>query len=212
MNQLFFIVLTICSSITLNGQTFKGTSSRHYDCNLRIGVDSTIRLTYNKNDNGAYGELLGNVKKVIDTIYHISAKMSLGQFCMKTYNEDTLYIELDSTITVTIDSMKIVFTNGEYKYCAIKNIMGQPLQLLKIPFDKTIFNHSKEKDYVTIAIKRNNKSTDEYLNFKIPFGSAAYFTSKISFDSDIVIKNSILWTIGPAPVQVGHFTLKKSDP
>ncbi len=209
MNQLFFIVLIILCSITLNGQTFEGKSLRDYKCSLRVEIDSTINLIYNKNDNGAYGELIGKVKKIKDTIYHISAIMSFGQFCMRTYNEDTLYIKLDSAITVNLDSMKIVFTNGIYKYCVIK---GQPLQLFKSTFDKTIFNRSKGKDYVTIAVKRNNKLADEYLNFKIPFGSAAYFTNEISFDSDIVIKNDMLWTIGTAPLQVGHFALKKSGP
>jgi len=89
--------------------------------------------------------------------------------------------------------------------------MGQPINLLKIPINKKLFNQKKGMDYITITINRKNFLTDNFLSFKIPFGSAASFTSGQKITFDLIIKNNNLWTVGQPPLQTGHFKLGKKS-
>ena len=210
---LTFIIL-ISATVSF-GQTFIGKQSeklKRYNCTFLINKDSTINFIYDRDFNGVYGEHTGTIKKINDTLYRISATMSIGQFYMKSFDNDTIYIQLDSNIARQLDKIQIEYTDGKTrKQLQGYDRTGQPIDLLKIPVDKKLFNEKKGMDYITITINRKNFLTDNFLSFKIPFGSAASFTSGQKFTFDVVIKNNKLWTVGQPPLQTGNFKLDKKS-
>ena len=211
-------ILTLMFLISVNvlfGQTFIGKQSdklKRYNCSFHINKDSSINFIYDRNFNGVYGDHYGSIKKINDTLYRVSATMTIGQFYMKSFDNDTIYIQLDSIIARQLDKIQLAYTDGKTReQLQGYDRMGNPIRLLKILVDKKLFNEKKGIDFITITINRKNFLTDNFLSFKIPFGSAASFTSlqKITFDA--VIKNNKLWTIGQPPLQTGHFKLDKKS-
>jgi hypothetical protein len=204
------ILMSVCVSF---GQTFIGQQSdklKRYNCTFRINKDSSINFIYNRDFNGIYGDHNGTIKKINDTLYSVSATMTIGQFYMKTFDIDTIYIQLDSNIARQLDKIEIEYSDGKTrKQLQGYDRMGQPINLLKIPIDKKLFNQKKRMDYITITINRKNFLTDNFLSFKIPFGAAASFTSGEKITFDIVIKENKIWTVGEPPLQTGHFKLEK---
>ncbi|WP_417356860.1 hypothetical protein [Flavobacterium sp.] len=206
---LFFLIFI---NIT-HGQTFSNKQSdklKSYNCSLRIKKDSTVNFIYNRDDNGVYGEYIGTIKKVNDTLHRLSLTMTIGQFYMRSLHKDTIYIQLDNKIAIYLDKIQIAYSDGT----ASKVLQGydrkkNPIRLLKIPVNKKLFNNKKGKDYVNITINRKNFISDNFLSFKIPFGSSASFTCGEKEEFDIVIKNKQLWTVGQPPLQTGDFKLEK---
>lgn len=212
--SILTLMLLAAANVSL-GQTFIGKQSdklKRYNCTFRINKDSSINFIYDRDFNGVYGEHNGTIKKVNDTLFRVSATMTIGQFYMKSFDNDTIYIQLDSNIARQLNKISMEYTDGKTrKHLQGYDRNGNPISLLKIPVDKKLFNERKGTDYVTIIINRKNFLTDNFLFFKIPFGSAASFTSGQKFEFDIVIKNNRLWTIGQPPLQTGHFKLDKKS-
>ena len=205
--------MTFILTSTLSfGQTFIGTSTdkmKAYNCTLRINNDSTINFIYDRHENGVYGEHLGLIKKINDTLFHISVTMTVGQFYMKSFNNDTLYIQIDSSIARQLDVIEVEYSNRTIrKQLQGYDNLGKPIRLLKIPIDKKLFNEKKGTDFLTISINRKNNITNKFLTFTIPFGSAASFTKGQKEDFNVVIKNGQLFTTDNPPLQTGHFKLK----
>ena len=209
LKNLVILLTLILVNIVALGQTFVGTSTDLYNCTIRINKDSTINLIYDIENNSVYGEYLGTIKQVNDTLFHILATMTIGQFYMKTFYEDTLYIAIDSTIALELDKISIRYTNKTSKHFAGYDKQGQPIDLLKIPVDKKIFNRQKGTDIVTIIINRKNFLSDNFLTFEIPFGSASSFTKGQQEDFYVVFKNGQLYTTKNKPLQTGHFKLNR---
>lgn len=210
---LTFMIL-ITASVSF-GQTFIGKQSdklKRYNCTFHINKDSSIIFIYDRDFNGIYGEHKGTINKINDTLYRVSATMTIGQFYMKSFGKDTFYIQLDSDIARQLDKISIEYSDGKtIKHLQGYDRNGNPRDLLKIPVDKNLFNEKKVAGYVTIIINRKNFLTENFLTFKIPFGSAASFTSGQKIEFDIVIKNNRLWTVGKPPLQTGHFKLEKKS-
>jgi len=211
-------ILTLMFLISVNvlfGQTFIGKQSdklKRYNCSFHINKDSSINFIYDRNFNGVYGDHYGSIKKINDTLYRVSATMTIGQFYMKSFDNDTIYIQLDSIIARQLDKIQIEYTDGKTReQLQGYDRMGNPIRLLKIPVDKKLFNEKKGIDFITITINRKNFLTDNFLSFKIPFGSAASFTSGQKIIFDVVIKNNKLWTVGQPPLQTGHLNLDKKS-
>lgn len=202
----------ICPNALSFGQTFVGTSTdkmKAYNCNLRINKDSSVNFIYSSHDNTTYGEHIGTIRKVKDTLYSISTTMTIGQFSMKSFHQDTIYIQLDSKIARQLDKIQVEYTNGKTgKQLQGYDRLGNLIRLLKIPIDKTLFNDKKGKDFIVITINRKNFLTDNFLSFKIPYGSAASFTAGEVVNFNVIIKNKQLYTTGIPPLQTGHFSLK----
>jgi hypothetical protein len=214
MRQLFLIgYLLLLIDISIYGQTYSGASTdKNYNCLLRINKDSTINFIYDRSNNGIYGEHIGAIKQIDDTLFHISATMTIGQFYMKSFDNDTIYIQLDSCIATQLDKIEVEYSNGTTrKQFQGYNNVGKPIGILKIPVDKKLYSRNKGTDFITITINRKNFLTDKFLTFKIPFGSAASFTCNYKLDFDIVIKGEQLWTVGQAPLQTGKFKLKRKN-
>lgn len=190
-------------------RTYTGTSTKLYNCTFRINKDRTINFIYDRDNNGIYGEHLGTIKKINDTLFHVKANMTIGQFYMKSYHLDTLYISIDSTIARELDKISIEFSNKTQKHFAGYDKKGEPISLLKIPIDKRIFNNRKGTNTIKLIINRKNILSDNFLTFEIPFGSAASFTKGDKEDFYVVINNEQLNTIKSAPLQTGNFKLKR---
>jgi len=94
-------ILTLIFLFSANvsfGQTFIGKQSdklKSYNCSFRINKDSSINFIYDRNMNGVYGEHYGSIKHSNGTLFRVSATMTIGQFYMKSYDNDTIYIQLD---------------------------------------------------------------------------------------------------------------------
>ncbi len=191
------------------GLIFSGTSTELYNCTFRINKDKTINFVYDIDKNGIYAEHTGTIKKINDTMYHVKATMTIGQFYMKSYHRDTLYISIDSTVAKELDKISVDFSNNTQKHFSVYDKNGEPISLLKIPIDKRVFNNRKGTNTVKITINRKNILTDNFLTFEIPYGSASSFTKGDKQDFYVVIKNDQLNSIKIAPIQTGHFKLKK---
>jgi hypothetical protein len=136
--------------------------------------------------------------------------MTIGQFTMKSFNNDSLYIQLDSNIASQLDKIQVEYADGKTrKQLQGYDKSGNPIPLLKIPIDKILFNERKGTDYLTLTINRKNILTENLLSFKIPYGSAASFTSGQKEEFDIVIKNNQLYSTNNLPLQTGHIKLTK---
>lgn len=211
-------ILILMFLISVNnsfGQTFIGKQSdklKRYNCSFRINKDSSINFIYDRDFNGIYADHRGTIKKLNDTFYRVSATMAIGQFYMKSFDNDTIYIQVDPNIARQLDKIQIEYTDGKTrKQLQAYDRTGNPIELLKIPVDKKLFNEKKGTDYITITINRKNFLTDNFLSFKIPFGSAASFTSGQKITFDVEIKDNKLWTVGQPPLQTGHFKLDKKS-
>jgi hypothetical protein len=212
MRKLIILLTFILPNTLLFGQTFFGNSTdkmKAYNCTIRINKDSTINFIYDRQSNGVYGEHIGTLSKINDTLYRISATMTIGQFYMKSFDKDTIYIQLDSNIARQLDKIQVEYSDGKTrKQLQGYDRLGNPIGLLKIPIDKKLFNEKKGTDFITITINRKNFLTDNFLSFKIPFGSAASFTKGQQEEFYVVIKSGQLFTTGNPPLQTGHFKLK----
>lgn len=212
MRKLIILLTFILPNTLLFGQTFFGASTdkmKAYNCTIRIDNDSTVYFIYDRQSNAVYGEHIGALSKVNDTLYRISATMTIGQFYLKSFYKDTIYIQLDSNIARQLDKIEVEYSDGKTReqfqgYDRLRN----PIGLLKMPVDKKLLNKKKGTDFITITINRKNSLTDSFLSFKIPFGSAASFTKGQQEEFYVVIKNGQLFTTGNPPLQTGHFKLK----
>jgi hypothetical protein len=127
---------------------------------------------------------------------------------MKSPYYDTLTIQTDTILTKEIAKSRIHFASGQTKEIKDFNSKWFKYCAFNLPIDKRLFNSKKGTDYVYITISRKNPITDELLKFKIPFGSAASFTSGQIEEFDIVIKSGNLRTVGKTTIQTGHLELK----
>lgn len=211
--KLFFVISVLLSH-SLFGQLYSGRIPDYKDnCLLRINQDSTVDFIYSGYDMGTYADHYGKIQRLNDTLFHISAIMSVGQFMQKG-RRDSIFVTIDSNITNQLGKIKIAYSNGSFKEFSFteynsykKNEVGDRHLMMKM--NKTLFNQSKGKDYIHIFIERLNPITQKPIVLKIPFGSAPSFSGGEELEFDVVIKNDYLQTIGEPPSNRGHFKLKK---
>jgi hypothetical protein len=212
-SKLFLLIPTFALlSQTLFGQLFSGQNldkSIKYNCLLRINKNNTVNFIYEK--GGTYGDHYGEIKKLNDTLFHISATMTVGQFYELAPYTDTIYISIYRKITHQLGKVKITYSNGSFKEYSNYDKNGIEDGRLMIKVNKNLFNRLKGKNYINLSIERKNSITQEPLVFKIPFGSAAYLAGGEKLEFDVVIKNNYLWSVGSPPLQIGHFKLKREN-
>ncbi|RFS18595.1 hypothetical protein [Emticicia sp. C21] len=209
-----FSAIFILLSHTLFGQLYSGRIPDFQDdCLLRINPDSTIDFVYSREDIGTYADHYGKIQKLNDTLFHISATMTIGQFSNKT-RRDSIFVSLDSNVINKLGKIKIAYSNGSFKEYNFeeynnykRNVVGD--RYIKIKINKNLLNSSPGKNFITIAIERKNPITQKPLVFKIPLGSAPAFSGGENLEFDVVIKNGYLWTTGEPPANTGDFKLKK---
>jgi hypothetical protein len=210
MNKIIFILILSLSSIVTFGQTFEGNSTNgYYNCLFQINSDSTITYIYNLDNNGVYAEYVGQIRKLTDSTYSVKAELAIGQYYMKSFNLDTLYIKLDPKIARTLDVIEVEYSNKKNrKQLQGYDNKGIPIQLLKLPVNKGLFNQNNGTDFVTITVNRKNRITGDWISFRIPFGSAASITKGAEIEFEVIIKDGKLKSIGNKLTQTGHIKLK----
>jgi hypothetical protein len=100
MKQIFAIVLSVIftvahsqikSDTSIVGSVFTGISKDSYRCLLKVNSDGTVCFAYSLRLNEVYSEYKGSIKKLNDTLYHVSVVMNFGQFPqMRLYTRDTI--------------------------------------------------------------------------------------------------------------------------
>jgi len=211
MKKIIFILILSLSSILTFGQTFKGLSTNgHYNCLFQINSDSTITYIYDRDNNGIYAEYVGEIRKLNDSTYSVKAKLAIGQYYMKSFNKDTLYIQLDPRIARTLDVIEVEYSNKKNRkqFQGYDN-KGIPIRLLKFPINKGLFNQDEGTNFVTITVNRKNRITGDWVSFRIPFGSAASITKGAEIEFEVIIKDRELRSIGNKLTQTGHIKLKR---
>lgn len=205
------MILTLSNASTF-GQTFVGTSADKmdaYNFALRINKDSTINFIYDRDYQSLYGEYNGRIVKLNDTLYRILATMMIRQSCMKSFNLDTFYIQIYKSIATQLDEIQFEYSDGKTrKQLQVYDSLCDPIRLLKIPVDKKLLNRKEGMDFVTITINRKNFLTDNFLSFKIPFGSASVLEAGQLVNFNVVIKNGELYTTGEPIWFYRHIRLK----
>ena len=209
---LFFISMLFCSFWS-TGQVFEGWSvdgNQNYHCLFQIKPDSTIVYSYDRWENAIYGEYVGKIRHLKEDRYLINAQLEIGQYIMKSFDKDTIYVKLSPKIATTLDIIQIEYSNGkDRKQFQGSDPKGKPVSIVKMPVDKSLFNTSVGKDYIKITVNRRNRITRDWVSFKIPFGSAASITSGEKLELEVEIKSGVIRTVGEKPVQTGHVELKQ---
>ena len=217
MKKYFLITIFFIFSVTfVKGQLYCGNSTSNNWCLLRINNDSSINFVYSRNLNEFYGEHKGTIKKINDTVYHITATMIIGKSGDKrsptydTTNHSTNnidYFQIDTPYVHLKDTVIIQYANGQsQKY---------------VPYDHgehTYFIHDEKffskkpgvNYYYKVIINRKNAITGQQLFFRIPFHSIPIFESGKKLSFNVIIKNNILWTTEDPGLDIGQFILTKS--
>ncbi len=200
--------MSICSY----GQTYKATQpepQKRYNILLRINGDSTVNFIYDRDENAVYAEHTGTIKKLNDTLFHISVNLTFGQYSMKSPFDDTLVIQTDTTLLRELDKITLIYSNGLMKILRSYDISWFQYVSINFPIDKNLFNDKKGTNHIVIHIDRKNPVTAKQLKFKIPFGSSTSFTTGQKVEFDITITHNKIKTSGSPPGQTGNFILTK---
>lgn len=143
LRKLIVLLTFILPNTILFGQTFFWTSTdkmKAYNCTIRINKDSTLNFIYDRQSNGVYGEHIGTLSKITDTLYKISATMTIGQFQLKSFNKDTIYIQLDSNIARQLDIIQVENSEGKGRtQFQGYDRLGNQIGLIKMPVDMKLF-------------------------------------------------------------------------
>jgi hypothetical protein len=209
--QLFMLAIFIGLRISLFGQIFTGTSTDKYRCEISIAIghgDSNAVFKYNLDNNVVYAEYYGKIKKIKDSLYHISARMYIGQFFMKSINADTLYIQIDTANVSRYDNIVVIYANGKRTELRTQD-NGKKISLIKFAFDKKLFNRTMRNNSISLSYTKCVECFFPHLICKIPYGSSASFEAGDKIELDIIMFKDKLWTVDTSPLQTGHFKLTK---
>jgi len=184
-------------------QLYKGSSKRGtYLCYLKISPDNKVIFTYATPGNGVYGEHSGSIKALNDSTFHVSCKLTFGQFACKAFSLDSLNILIDPPALIDKKAILVQYENEELMKNRKMNKSG-----VAFAFDPNLFN---EYTPATILTDHTHPITGEALRIKANFGSGYDFVRGDQLDFDMVISGDSLYTIGDdSSFQMGHFQLKK---
>jgi hypothetical protein len=214
MKQLLIILLIFSSIKVSYGQTFIANHNENeniYDWIFRIKKDSTINLIYQINNKAVYGEYNGTVKRLNDTIYHVSAQLITGQNIMKAPYNDSISIQMDSKIASEIDKIAIEYSNGKSIDISKYSIIWSKYNRISISIDKLLYNEKNNTNSIFITINRKNSITNEFLKFQIPYGSAAFFSTGDLIEFQMMIKVNYARIIGEPPMEFVNLKMKKKQ-
>jgi hypothetical protein len=218
MKRHFLILLTfLLTDILVVGQVFSGNSDKKYQILFNINKDSSINFIYSL-DKQIYAENIGTIKKINDSIFHISAIMTIGNdFVLSLYTttidspiivNDTDYFSIDSPFVNPDDTVIIKYSNGQTRNYFPYNKQGKRISFIH---DKKNFNDKSDNNFFTVTIKRKNKITGQPLSFRIGQHDSFRTMTGEKIEFDIMIKNNKLKTINDYQLATGHFSLKKKS-
>ncbi len=205
-----FFVFLLFSNLLLAQTWSSAVKPNQFKVRLRVNTDSSVNFVYSLKENIYYGEYTGSIKKVTDSIYHVSAQMAIGQFIMKAFNDQYFYIKTDTAIARQLSSITFKYNNG--KVMAFFPHAGPATNenYIRLPYKKEYFNAKKGFNFLRIQLNIKGQLDGQKLVFKIPFGSAISLVSGADLEFDLEAKKNTFQTIGVPPAQTGHFVLKRS--
>lgn len=205
----FLFALTLCPAQTY-GNSNLGKSKR-LNVLLRINPDNTVNMVLDQDENGLYAEYLGNIKQINDSIFHITATLSIGQFYMMAHRPNEIIIVMDPAAAPILDKITLTYSNGVFVRRSCLDKRARPKTQLDFPVTEKLLNNKKGSDFYTLSISRKGIITGAPLNFKIEYGSAASFTAGRKIEFDIQMNDRFLWTFGEPPLQSGLFKLERKS-
>jgi hypothetical protein len=205
-----FLIITCSGSSAIKNTSITGiytgkTKDKKTGCALMINKDSTIQLAcVSKGDTSEY---YGGIKKVNDSLLHISCQEEIFYGLMKGFDDDTLFIHVDSSLVTSLNGFNVIYTNGKSVKISNDKIVDNAL---KLHVNRVLYNELRGRDYLTIStiFYSRVKNLKKKISLKVTFGSAVSFNSGFKQDFNVVIKNDTLVTVGEPPAS-GHFRLVK---
>jgi hypothetical protein len=141
-------------------------------------------------------------------LFQIEAELTLGQFYRMAHGFDIAF-RVDAALVPKLPKITVTYANGVFTHRRPYNRYGKCIGV-RIPAVPEWFNDSPGSNYYTISIPRKNPITGQALEFKIYYGSGAGFECGEKLNFNVCIQGGQLWTVGQAPLQWGHFRLRKS--
>ena len=172
-----------------------------YKCHLKIAPDSSVVFVYELEGNHAYGEHRGRVQSVGDSLLRFNMKLMWGQFLMKSWNEDTLYLRLGDTNVIDKDALIVQYANGQrlHPYVFDEGIM-------KYPVNRKLFVVGKP---ITILTNHIHPFTQEPIVIEVTYRSSADFVFGYEHEFEALIMGDRLITVGRKPYQTGPIILSE---
>lgn len=186
-------------------QLYKGYSrSGGYLCYLKISPGNKVLFTYQNEGNDSYGEHAGTIKAINDSTYHVSCKLTFGQFVFKPFSLDSLWISVDPPSLIDKKTILARYENEDL-------MTGRKTSKTGITFviDDRLFN---EYTPAYILTGHTHPITGEGLTIKASYGCAYSFVEGDQVDFDVVLSGDSLYTVKEDAVfQTGAFCLKKHE-
>lgn len=210
-----FSILFFLLNTSLYGQVFSNESSpneKGYTCFLKIHPNDSVDFVYKYPDNVVYAEYQGKVQKQQDTM-HFSLTMTLGQYYMKAWDEQEIFILVDSIFAERFPGIRFRYANGDFRRLSSisRKNRGRPVGAIKFRANPDLFSRQKGKDHFMLELPVKDPFLATPLVFTIPYGSNASFVAGRKLKFQAVLQNGSLQTVGEPVVQTGHFTLKPLD-
>jgi len=184
-------------------QLYKGYSnSGGYLCYLKISPGNKVVFTYQTEGNAAYGEHSGTIKAINDSTFHVSCKLTFGQFVCMAFSDDSLEIAVNPATLIDKRLIQVQYDNEELMGKRKIDSYG-----VLFPFDKELFNRYHP---AMILTDHPHPITGEALTIKASYGSGYDFLKGDKVDFDIIFSGDSLYTTREDDVFLtGPFTLKK---
>ncbi|HAD11223.1 MAG TPA: hypothetical protein DCF33_02175 [Saprospirales bacterium] len=209
------VLLSICLASTSSAQTFSNVSApneKGYTIRLQLNPDGTADFAYQKPDNVVFASYTGTWQKVQDTI-RFELSMQLGQFYMKAWDEQEVYIKVDSLFAERFPVVRFRYANGDFRRlsCISRKQRCKPTGDLHFLADPRRFSNQKGKDYYVLELPVIDPFNNAPLIFTIPFGSNSTFVADRKMAFQAVLQQGSLQTVGTPVLQTGHFSLQLRD-
>jgi hypothetical protein len=209
--QLLIILTFVLTNTFVVGQIYTGISDDKYQILLQINKDSSVNYSYSR-EQEFYSEHIGTIRKINDTLFHISATMTFGNdMVLSLYTYDTISHVTNDTDYFCFnypDTVILKYANGLTKnYFPYSKQGKDPCFVL----DKKLFNEKSGSNYYTVTFKRKNIITGQPLTFKLGQHSGLSILSGQKIDFDVIIKNNNLRTINGYLLQTKDFKIKRKS-
>ncbi|HTL83077.1 MAG TPA: hypothetical protein VL651_15295 [Bacteroidia bacterium] len=213
MNRILVLPFLLIGTL-LHSQIYTGSSTnssgKHYGCYFKIDPDSSIRFTTSGKDIGIYADYTGTIRRVNDSVYHVTTTMRFCQSYFTSPNTDTLYIRIDSSIALQLDEIEVNYADGIHrKTFRGYDTLGRAIALVRVPIDKKLYNRNAATDSVKIIVNRMNPVTNDFLSIQVRYGFSVFYAAGEKLEFDVEIKDDKLRTVNQKGLVCGQLKMKK---
>jgi len=192
MKNIFTLIFLTISVFSF-GQTYNGVYGKYkHNWVLKINPDSTIILEHD-DENAAYDEYSGTIRKINDTLFTINAKMMFAQNKARAIGDSVIYIRLDSTAQKDIQNIKLTYLNGN-----ISTIPANGKRKITIPIDKKLFNSQPNENIFFLSVGHKNPLNNKEIKTAFKIGEEYCLELYSGWEErfNVVIKKNNIRKIG----------------